>query len=46
LEVRYLHIIIAVGDLFESKEFYITVAVGSPFESKILTHYNWCLGLV
>jgi len=46
LEARYLNIAIAVGDIFESKEFCITVAVGSPFERKMLTHYNWCLGLL
>ena len=34
LKARYLHITIAIGSLFESKEFYITVAVGSLFESK------------
>ena len=34
LKARYLHIVIAVGSLLESKEFYITVAVWGPFESK------------
>jgi len=42
LKASYLHITIAVGSLFESKEFYITVAVGGPFESIVLTHYNCC----
>jgi len=39
----YLHIKIAVGDLFESKEFYITVTVGGPFEIKvhIYNNYSW-----
>ena len=44
LKTWYLHITIAIGSLFESKEFYITVAVGGRFESKLLTHYNCCLG--
>jgi len=43
LKAKYLHITIAVGSIFESKEFYNTVAVGGPFESKVLTHYNCCL---
>jgi len=37
LKASYLHITIAVGSLFESKEFYITVAVGGPLESIVLT---------
>jgi len=42
LKATYLHIIITVGSLFESKEFYITVAVGGPIESKVLAHYLCC----
>ena len=36
MKVRYLHITITVGDLFESKEFYITVAVGGPVKARYL----------
>ena len=31
---------IAVGGLFESKDFYIIVTVGGHFEIKVFTHYN------
>ena len=44
LKTTYLHITVAVGGLFESKEFYITVGVGSSFESKVLAYYNCYLG--
>jgi len=38
LKARYLHITIAIGSLFESKEFYITLVVRARY--KVLTHYN------
>jgi len=42
MKAWYLHIKIAVGGVFESKDFYITVTVGGPFEIKVLRHYNCC----
>jgi len=36
LKARYLHIIIAVVSLFESKEFYITIAIGAPLKTSYL----------
>jgi len=36
LKASYLHIAIAVGSLFEIKEFYITVAVGGPLKARYL----------
>ena len=42
--VLSLHIEIAVGGLFESKEFYITVTIRGSFEIRVLTHYNCCWG--
>jgi len=40
LKAWHLHIKIAVGSLFESKEFYITVTVGGLFEIKVLKDYH------
>jgi len=34
LKVRYLHITIAVGGLFEIMEFYIIIVVGAPLKAK------------
>jgi len=42
--VLSLHIEIAVGGLFESKEFYITVTIRGSFEIRVLTHYSCCWG--
>jgi len=46
LKTWYLLITVAVGGLFERKEFYIrpTGTVGGPWEIKVLTHYNCCWG--
>jgi len=38
LKVPYLHIKIAVGGLFQGKDFSIRATVGAPFESIVLTH--------
>jgi len=36
LKARYLHITTGVGDLFESKEYYITVVAGAPLKARYL----------
>ena len=36
MKASYLHITIAVGSLFERKEFYITVAVEGPLKARYL----------
>jgi len=36
LKASYLHITIAVGNLFDSKEFYIAVTVVAPLKSRYL----------